>query len=249
MLTGASLITLGLYLAFCHFATESRYHALARSTSIALEASDSLDKDEIKADETQPRDWRRVFETNEDVGAWIRVEGTTIDLPVMLCSSHDASYYLCHDLWGNYAFEGVPFLDHRCSATGMHRLVFGHRLAMGGQFSELQKAYEQEVFDTLGACHWCLPDGSESVLLPAFSLSVDMWFGDVQRFDFEDDGQLRVWLSELSQQATAVSPECKQLLDNASSAVTLVTCSSDYAHQEWRTLTVFVDAGTRSEEQ
>lgn len=241
MLLGTGLVAIGVYMTLCHFSTESRYHALARAASPALPASDNVGSEVTPPGVEQPsQNWRQLLETNDDIGAWVRLEGTTIDLPVMLCGEHDGSYYLCHDLWGNYAFEGVPFLDHRCNATGMHRLVYGHRLSMGGQFSELQRAYEQGVFDTLGACHWYLPDGSETTLLPAFSLSVDMWFGDIQQFDFDGHEHLRDWLIDLSRQASASSSECDSLVSEATSVVTLVTCSSDIGHQEWRTLTVFV---------
>ena len=244
MAIGSCLVTAGILVGLSHGVTEERYRKLARTTAQALPAKDpasmEASKDPTVADSPN-RDWRQLLEENDEIGAWVCVEGTDIDLPVMTCTHHDGSYYLCHDLWGNYAFEGVPFLDHRCEPQAMHRLVYGHRLSMGGQFSELQKAYEQEVFSTLGTCHWHLPDGSATALRPAFSLSVDMWFEDIQRFGFVSIDDLRTWLKELSGQATARSEGCESLISQATSALTLVTCSSDYGHREWRTLVVFVE--------
>jgi len=244
MAIGSCLVTAGILVGLSHGVTEERYRKLARTTAQALPAKDPASieatKDPTVAD-SPTRNWRQLLEENDEIGAWVCVEGTDIDLPVMTCTHHDGSYYLCHDLWGNYAFEGVPFLDHRCEPQAMHRLVYGHRLSMGGQFSELQKAYEQEVFSTLGTCHWHLPDGSATALRPAFSLSVDMWFEDIQRFDFSSVDDLRAWLKELYGQATARSDDCESLISQAASALTLVTCSSDYGHREWRTLVVFVE--------
>ena len=185
-------------------------------------------------------DWVRLRDVNPDIAAWVRVEGTEIDLPVLAPADGDMSFYLQHDLWGNWSIEGAPFLDHRSHPDGTHRLVYGHHLFAGGQFSELQKAYEQEVFDSLGACRWVTPQGGECVALPFCALRVDAWFADIQSFEF-GGGQLETWLCGLAAHASATSRQQDELARGAHSVVTLVTCSSDFSGQPWRTLTVFVE--------
>lgn len=185
-------------------------------------------------------DWESLWAINPDVAAWVRVEGTDIDLPVMAPSDGDMSYYLQHDLWGNRALTGVPFLDHRCRADGVHRLVYGHRLFLGGQFSALQLAYQQGEFDGIGSCWWSTPSCDTRRLAPFCALRRDAWFADIQRFDPRED-ELGSWLLELAEGAEASSADCESLAGAARSVVTLVTCSSELSGQPWRTIVVFVE--------
>lgn len=187
-------------------------------------------------------DWESLRAINPDVAAWVQVEGTDIDLPVMAPSDADMGYYLQHDLWGNPAIEGVPFLDHRCQADGVHRLVYGHRLFLGGQFSALQKAYRQEVFERIGTCKWCTPAGGATSLVPYCALYRNEWFAGIQRFDLHDDG-LETWLLRLADGAEVTSANHETIAKQAQSAVTLVTCSSELSGQPWRTIVVFVEVG------
>ena len=69
-------------------------------------------------------------------------------------------------------------------------------------------------------------------LHPAFSMSVDKSFADIQRFDFGGTAELRAWLSALSAQATAKADGCDTLCAGAKRAVTLVTCSANFAGAE-----------------
>lgn len=185
-------------------------------------------------------DWESLRAINPDVAAWVRVEGTDIDLPVMAPSDGDMSYYLQHDLWGNRALAGVPFLDHRCQADDVHRLVYGHRLFLGGQFSALQLAYRQETFEGIGSCWWSTPYCDTTRLEPFCALRCDAWFADIQRFD-PQEGELEPWLLGLAKCAEATSADCESLAKAARSVVTLVTCSSELSGQPWRTIVVFVE--------
>ena len=187
-------------------------------------------------------DWESLKDINPDVAAWVRVEGTDIDLPVMAPSNGDMIYYLKHDLWGNRALAGVPFLDHRCMADDIHRLVYGHRLFLGGQFSALQRAYQQEVFDGIGICQWSTPSDGTARLVPYCASRRNAWYADIQRFDLHG-GELEPWLRELAADAGATSADAETLAGQARSAVTLVTCSSELSGQPWRTVVVFVEVG------
>ena len=186
--------------------------------------------------------WDALRSANEDVDAWVRVEGTDIDLPVVAPSDGDMAFYLTHDLWRKPAMGGVPFLDHRCDANGAHRMAFGHHLATGGQFSSLQHASDQTRFDALGDCIWQTPEHGASRLVPFCAFEADMWFEPIQTFAFADPGSLRAWLTAIGDDASARAGAWRELAAEARSAVTLVTCSSDLPRQRSRTFVVFVEA-------
>ena len=186
-------------------------------------------------------DWDYLQSQNDEVVAWVDVEGIDLSLPVVAPRDGDMAYYLTHDLWRAESLEGTPFLDHRCTADGTHRLAYGHHLTTGGQFSDLQHAWEQETFDEIGTCHWHTPAKDETCLEPLCAAKVDLWFDDIQRFEFDGGPALRSWLGTLVAQATATSPKADELMRDARSVTTLVTCSSDIGGQEWRTITVFAE--------
>lgn len=219
-----------------------------RAARVAYEElSDTAREDAQGGNATTPQtkeiDWDYLRAQNDEVVAWVDVEGIDLSLPVVAPRDGDMAYYLTHDLWRDDSLEGTPFLDHRSSADGVHRLAYGHHLTTGGQFSDLQHAWEQETFDAIGICHWHTPAKGVTCLTPLCAAKVDLWFGDIQRFEFDGASALRNWLESLVGQSTATSPKADELMRDARSAVTLVTCSSDIGGQEWRTITVFVEQG------
>ena len=187
-------------------------------------------------------DWEALRARNPDISAWVSVEGTPIDYPVVSPREGDPQgFYLNHDFDRNWSFAGCPYLDPRCGADERHALVYGHHLNFDGEmFTYLRDAWRQEKFDTLGDMRWSTPAEGTVSLHPAFSMSVDKSFADIQRFDFNGTAELRAWLSALSAQATAKADGCDALCAGAKRVVTLVTCSANFAGGRARTLTVFV---------
>ena len=239
MLFGLLLIAAGATIALWQYEVNTAYAKLGQQ--IVSEPAADGTRSSIGDQSCDVVDWSTLAQQNQDIAAWVIVDGTSISLPVVESKAADGDYYLTHDFWGRLAFEGTPFLDHRSLADDMHRLVYGHHLATGGQFSELQKAHEQEMFDQLGPCHWHTPECGRTTMQPLCALRVDMRFEQIQRFAFSDVDELHRWLAELEDLASATSADALLLAGKATSAVTLVTCSSDHAWRPWRTLVVFVE--------
>lgn len=187
-------------------------------------------------------DWEALRARNPDISAWVSVEGTPIDYPVVSPREGDPQgFYLNHDFDRNWSFAGCPYLDPRGTADGRHALVYGHHLNFDSEmFTYLRNAWRQEKFDTLGDMYWSTPDGGTMRLRPAFSLSVDKSFAGIQRFDLTGAAETRTWLADLSAQASARAEGCDDLCAHATRAVTLVTCTGNFAGGRARTLTVFV---------
>lgn len=187
-------------------------------------------------------DWEALRARNPDISAWVSVEGTPIDYPVVSPREGDPKgFYLNHDFDRNWSFAGCPYLDPRGTADGRHALVYGHHLNFDSEmFTYLRDAWRQEKFDTLGDMYWSTPAGGTVRLHPAFSLSVDKSFAGIQRFDLAGAAETRAWLADLSAQAGARAEGCDDLCEHATRAVTLVTCTGNFAGGRARTLTVFV---------
>ena len=197
------------------------------------------------------RDWSSLRAINPAIAAWVSVHATDIDLPVVATHSEDdQAWYLTHDLWGRSACSGTPFLDRRCGSAGArHVCAYAHHMtSTSGMFSQLQEAYLQERFDGLGSLLWETPEGLARAE-PLCALRVDASWQEIQRFDWgsavrdgggqDDVADFRTWLEGIAAQADALSAQADQMPANATRCITLVTCSSDFAMQRWRTLALW----------
>jgi sortase B len=192
-------------------------------------------------------DWGSLESANPDVVAWLRVEGTPIDTPVV---QRDDSWYLSHDFYGEPSGQGCPFLAMGASPDAGTQLVYGHHFTNTDlAFSTLAGAWQQGAFDGLGGLTWTTPDGGTIRLRPLCALRVDETFSPATRTSFADDGDMRSWLVAMREDASASSPDAAYDAEHALRVVTLVTCSSDLPGQRWRTVVVFVATdGDLSEE-
>ena len=84
-------------------------------------------------------------ELSEDLAAWLTVDGTPIDFPVM--QGRNNSEYLNKDPYGRYSLSGSVFLDSRNSRdfSDPYSLIYGHHMDGGAMFgaldSYLKKGY------------------------------------------------------------------------------------------------------------
>lgn len=185
--------------------------------------------------------WDALLAQNPETAAWLAVEGTGIDYPVVMPGEDKPDgWYLRHDFWGADSYIGCPYLDRRSEADGRHMLVYGHHLGLSGQmFSSIYDAYGQERFDSIGKAIWSTPDGGVTDFTPLMAMSVDKGYAPIQEFEFATVGELQSWLEDMKGDATAVSPDANALIDGASRVLTLVTCSSPIGGQRARTLLIF----------
>ena len=251
---GAVCIGVGLGSVAHEAACSRSYGDLAQATRLGAAPSLAAATDSpasTGASRQARRDWGALHEVNQSVAAWVSVQGTDIDLPVVATHSQkDQDWYLTHDLWGRTSCSGTPFLDRRCEgANARHVCAYAHHMtSTSGMFSQLQEAYLQERFDRLGSLMWETPEGLVRAE-PLCALRVDASWQEIQRFDWgsavrdgggqDDVADFRTWLEGIAAQADALSPQASQMLANVTRCITLVTCSSDFAMQRWRTLALW----------
>lgn len=197
-------------------------------------------------------DWTKLLSRNPETVAWIEVEGTEIDYPVVKPGpDKPRDWYLTHDFWGNESDLGCPYIDPRCDADGDHALVYGHHMGLSDQmFSSIYESYLRPSFDRVGCARWSTPDRGTVVFRRALALRVDRGYAAIQRFEFDSDEDLREWLFGLQSDAVAScagtsyaaasSPSLEELAASATRVLTLVTCSSDRSGERDRTLLVFL---------
>ena len=132
-------------------------------------------------------DWDEVWRQNEDARAWVSVDGTNIDYPVL--QGDDNLYYLYHDIWGRESYASV-FLDYRADPNGRNCPVFAHthsQVLNGFGFSEIAEAHNQWRFDELGTVWYSTPEAGALDFTPVAALHVTPDYETVQTFDWSVD--------------------------------------------------------------
>jgi sortase B len=83
---------------------------------------------------------------NPDVKAWLSMENTKIDFPVLQGESNLS--YINKDVYGNFALCGSIFLDCRNKPdfSDGYNILYGHHMEGGNMFGDLDKYREEKFF-------------------------------------------------------------------------------------------------------
>lgn len=81
---------------------------------------------------------------SENCVAWIQIDGTSIDYPVMRAENN--TRYLNRDPYGNYSLSGSVFMDYRNSPdfSDSYTIVYGHHMTGGLMFGALDEYTDKD---------------------------------------------------------------------------------------------------------
>ena len=85
---------------------------------------------------------------NSECVAWIRIDGTEIDYPVV--QGNDNSFYLKHLFGGEWNGAGCIFLDLRVEPdlSDRHSVLYGHHMKNGTMFSDITNYKDQTYYES-----------------------------------------------------------------------------------------------------
>lgn len=95
-----------------------------------------------------PIDFKKLKKQNSDVYAWIRIEGTRVDYPVLQHPTDD-TYYLDYTIDGRKGYPGSIYTE-RINAkdfTDFNTVIYGHDMLDGTMFKDLHKYESEEFFE------------------------------------------------------------------------------------------------------
>ncbi len=88
-----------------------------------------------------------LHERNPDCVAWITIEGTVIDYPVMYRPSQK-NYYLHRDFNGKHVSAGALFIAEYCDPDSSDNvIIYGHHMNSGKMFAALNKYKKMSFFE------------------------------------------------------------------------------------------------------
>lgn len=179
-------------------------------------------------------DWDYWKQVNPDIKAWITVDETAIDYPILQGPSQDPTFYLHHDAYGNYSVYGVPYFDCNCLAADSsvyNMIAFGHHMDNGSMFSDFASYSDEEYAREHSIVRLQTP--TKKLLLKVTFIRVIDGNSNEKAIHFSNQEAFEKWYVEQREMADVVlEPEVIP-----SSIYTFCTCSYNRFNNE-RTLVV-----------
>jgi sortase B len=118
-----------------------------------VEESAKLDGEVAKIAETITEETDKSFEElkkiNSDIVAWLKIDQTSIDYPVVWSDKDDNTKYLTRNFRGEFATAGSIFVDYRNFALNdKYTVIYGHRMSGDKMFSDVTKFMDADYFKT-----------------------------------------------------------------------------------------------------
>ena len=102
---------------------------------------------------------------NPDVGAWVTIDDTHIDYPVV--QGENDMEYVNKDVYGAFALSGSIFLSclNHADFSDPYNLLYGHHMDNGGMFGDIAEFVNEAYFEAHRTGTLFLPQGTYPIRL------------------------------------------------------------------------------------
>lgn len=193
-------------------------------------AAENVQEDmlKLKPDKEKP-DFSKLCSINPDVCAWLTMDGTHIDYPVLQGETNLT--YINRDIYGQFALAGSIFLDCQNAKdfTDSYNLLYGHHMDGGNMFGDLDLYKKSEFFEKHDTGTLLLPNKVYDLKVAAVLIT---GVSDERIFQLQNwpqkwkDGQL----DYIRSQALFVRDDVLNALEKCEhpQLISLTTCTSEF---------------------
>ncbi len=208
-------------------------------------AADNVQADMLKLkpdiEEEQGPSFEELLAINPDVKAWITVDNTNIDYPVLQGDNNLS--YINTDVYGNFALSGSIFLDSRNDGNfnDTYSLIYGHYMEKDKMFGNLALFKDEEYFEEHQTGTLILPDRVYGLKVYAVLLvdSTDDMIFDPGQWQGENINKLIDYANNNALNMNkGVIENIEQSEYSDLQILALSTCSDEYAEARTVVLTI-----------
>ena len=163
---------------------------------------------------------------NKGIVAWLKVEGTPVDYPVVLGADND--YYLDHGYDGKKNIAGALFMDYRNKdrERDRHVILYGHNMKNGTMFKGLMAFKDGVFFNQNGIIVLETSDGIEYwQVYSAYVTSTDFYYIQTE---FEHEAAFRAFVQRTVENSMHGPEGNREKSDEIDRILTLSTCSYEF---------------------
>ncbi len=134
--------------------------------------------------ETTTIDWEELKQINSDIIAWIKIDNTNIDYPILKDKN---SFYLTHSYNKKYNQNGSIFTIDENPFVKEETIIYGHNMKNKSMFSDLGKYLNEDFFYANNVIKIYTPNGDyEGKIFSAYSISIDDENNNIKSLNFNE---------------------------------------------------------------
>lgn len=142
------LLIFGTYAIYALWDNQQILHQAANVQQELLKLKPTVDlssQDDMEG-KNSAADFSALLDINQDVRAWLTMDETRIDFPVVQGTNN--LQYINMDVFGNFSISGSIFLDSRNQSdfSDKYSLLYGHHMEEGNMFGDLDLYKDQDFF-------------------------------------------------------------------------------------------------------
>lgn len=194
-----------------------------RDADYARKLAENLSPSSGNEGKVSSMDFTALRQENEDVAAWVKIDGSAIDYPVAQGTDND--FYLSHRFDGQASKSGAIFVDYR-NAKGFadqNTILYGHHMKNGSMFAPLVNYKAQDFYDAHPVMLLYTPEGDYLVeffagyVVPIRNEALPCFY-----MSFSDEAEYLEYIAEAKRRSTFQSEVAVGAEDRI---VTLATCT------------------------
>lgn len=148
-------------------------------------STENLIKESIEIkEETEKKyiDWDYLKSVNEDIIAWIEIEGTNINYPIL-----NGVYYLKHSFDKKYNNNGSIFTTDLLPFESNETIIYGHNMKNGSMFSNLSKYLDKDfLYSHLKFKIYTPKCDYEATVISVYSTGIETENNNIKSLDFNE---------------------------------------------------------------
>lgn len=184
---------------------------------------------------------------NPDVKAWLTMDGTNIDYPVL--QGENNLSYINTDVYGNFALAGSIYLDSRNNGNfnDSYSLLYGHYMDQDKMFGNLELYKDEEFFDKYQTGTLILPDRIYNLKTYAVLLVTSSDDNIFEPTQWQGDN-INNLIEYANDNAIYLNNSLKEKLEQSESSelqiLSLTTCSEEFTDARTVLITVMEDVSS-----
>ncbi|WP_240418435.1 class B sortase [Paenibacillus periandrae] len=200
------------------------YHTKAQSSTEQANEFTELTKEASTAvkSPTENERFQSLLAINKEIIGWLRVEGTSVDYPVLQHKDND--YYLNRDASGKKSIYGSVFMDYRLDTNQEQRnlVIYGHNMIDGSMFGSLGNYKNKDFFTENRKINWGIQGKtSDWEIFSVYTIDARK---DTVDISYENDD---AFLLAIDQYRKKSMYQAAVTLQKDDQILTLVTCSNE----------------------
>lgn len=125
-------------------ANEALVQRVEQEVSLGEGTSETSSGDSTSAQTSeQERNYQPLIQENSHLAAWLMIEGSEVDYPV-LYTPEEPEHYLRRAFDGNYALSGSLFIGANSSPDGSNIIIYGHNMNDDSMFGSLDSYADED---------------------------------------------------------------------------------------------------------